>query len=113
MFDIETMPCLNVIMKVSLNILLENFRHYRLESRIDESREIAFRQARLLPANTKDLDPDFLYIGLLSDILALTKIKQDAILNTQISIGAAGDKPAAPIFWNIVDCERDTRQEDR
>ena len=43
----------------------------------------------------------------------LTKIKQDAILNTQISIGAAGDKPAAPIFWNIVDCERDTRQEDR
>ena len=66
-------------MKVSLNILLENFRHYRLESRIDESKEIAFRQARMLPANKKSFDPDFLYICKLSEVLALDEKAQDTI----------------------------------
>ena len=79
LIDIPTLSCLNVFMKVSLNILLESFRHYRLESRIDESREIAFRQARLIPANGKGFDSDFLYVGTLSKVLALKDKGQGTI----------------------------------
>ena len=60
-------------MKVSLNVILESLGAFRTESRIDEASEIAFRQARLLGEYEKTLDPDFLYIGMLSEALAAAK----------------------------------------
>ena len=68
-------------MKVTLNVILENLKHYRLESRVDESLEISFRQARLLEVSEEEsgekseegFDPEFLYIGFLSEALAAAK----------------------------------------
>ena len=60
-------------MKVTLNVILESLGDYNIESFAEEASGISFRQARLLESNEKSLDPDFLYIGLLSDVMTVSK----------------------------------------
>ena len=66
-------------MKVTLNVILESLSAYKIESRIDESNEIGFRQARLLGESEKVFDPDFLYVGLLSEAMTVSKRAKNVV----------------------------------